>query len=180
MKKGDIWVSAVMYIALGVVVISIILAAGMPVINKLRDKNTILQTKDLMFKLDEAIRTTITEGPGSKRALMMQIGRGEFIVNNKDATTNPNTIEWSMDSKVILSEPGKPGIKVEEGSLKLSTDTTPTKGEYKVHISLSYSDIAQITTNLKKLSGNYNLVIMNGGMDDTTKKINIEINEAIG
>ncbi|MEW6063094.1 MAG: hypothetical protein AB1571_01855 [Nanoarchaeota archaeon] len=171
MKKADIWVSAVMYIALGVVVISIILAAGMPVINKLRDKNTILQTKDLMFKLDETIRTVLTEGPGSKRALTMQIGRGDFVISN-------NVVEWSMESKVILSEPGEPGVEVKEGSLILRTDNTATKGEYKVHVKLDYSNIAVINTNLKKLSGNYNLIIMNSGVDAESNMIKIDINEA--
>ena len=51
MKKGDIWISAALYFGLGIVVLSLILAAGLPVINKLRDKNIIIQTKEIMFKL---------------------------------------------------------------------------------------------------------------------------------
>ena len=38
-KKGDIWVSAILYFGLGIIVIAILLAAGLPVINKLKDKN---------------------------------------------------------------------------------------------------------------------------------------------
>jgi len=56
MKKGQIWISAVLYIALGVVAISIVLSAGVPLINKIKDKNTIVQTKDILFAVDNIIR----------------------------------------------------------------------------------------------------------------------------
>ena len=34
-KRGDIWISAVLYMALGIIVIALILAASLPVIDRL-------------------------------------------------------------------------------------------------------------------------------------------------
>ena len=56
-KKGDsTWISAVLYFGIGIIIISILLAAGTPVVNRIRDKNTILQTKETMSNLDDNIR----------------------------------------------------------------------------------------------------------------------------
>ena len=67
MKLGEVWVSAVLYLALGLILITIVLAAGIPLINKIRDRNTVAQTKDILFVLDKNIRTVASEGTGSKR-----------------------------------------------------------------------------------------------------------------
>ena len=82
-KKGDIWVSAVLYIALGMVVITIILSAGMPLINKMKDKNTIVQTKDLFFNLNANIETVANEGLGSKRFI------STFLISSGDMKIDP-------------------------------------------------------------------------------------------
>ena len=44
-KKGDIWISAALYTALGLILITVILSVGMPFVNKIKDRNTVLQTK---------------------------------------------------------------------------------------------------------------------------------------
>src|SRR3990167_9519809 len=88
-KKGDIWISAVLYFGLGIVVLSLILAAGLPVINKLRDKNIIIQTKDIMFSLDNLIRDVARSGAGEQRAVNLDIKKGQFLINN-----NHDTINW--------------------------------------------------------------------------------------
>ncbi len=174
MKKGDIWISAVMYIALGVVVLSIILAAAMPVITKLRDKNTALQTKELLFKLDETIRTVFTEGPGSKRAVKIQLGRGDFVI---DEVTD--RINWTTKTKVVLSEPG---TTVKEGNLNILTNPTKVTNEYETSIWLDYLTIADIQSKIKKLAGSYNLIIQNSGVEPgciTNCRIRVTISEAV-
>ena len=70
-KKADIWISAALYFGLGIIVITIILSAGLPLINRLKDKNTVIETKDVMFKLDTAIREVIRNGPGEQRSLSL-------------------------------------------------------------------------------------------------------------
>ena len=54
-KNGDVWISAVIYIGLGIVLLSIILAAGLPVIDRMRDTYTAKQTKEIMLTVDQNI-----------------------------------------------------------------------------------------------------------------------------
>ena len=79
--KGQIWISAVLYSALGIIIITIILSAGLPLINKIRDRNLVTQTKDIMRTLDDNIKKVANEGPGSKRFLSpLIIDGGELVI----------------------------------------------------------------------------------------------------
>ena len=72
-KKADIWISAILYIGLGVILLSIVLAIGIPTVNRIRDKNTAIDTENLMNELDSNIRTVYSEGTGSKRPFKFEI-----------------------------------------------------------------------------------------------------------
>ena len=99
-KNGDIWISAVLYLGLGLLVITLILSAGMPLVDKLKDKNVISQTKTLLFAVDENIRAVTSEGPGSRRLLSpFDIGKGEIYVE-------PNRIRWQMKTPAKIMESG--------------------------------------------------------------------------
>ena len=80
------WISAVLYIALGTVAITIVLSAGVPVINKIKDKNTIIQTRDIMLSLDNIIREVRDEGTGSRRVISPFTIKGGsmFIKDNEN------------------------------------------------------------------------------------------------
>ena len=112
-KKGDIWISAVLYFGLGIVVLSLILAAGMPVINKLRDKNIVIQAKEVLFKLDNNIREVARGGPGTQRLITIDIKKGNFKIDE-----NSNQIMWEYEGKAMLSELGS---VIEEGTLRTET-----------------------------------------------------------
>lgn len=155
-KKADIWVSAVLYIALGVIVITLILAAGVPLINKMRDRNTLTQTKLLMGAIDENIKIVMNEGPGSKRVLSpLNINSGEINVNEENIT-------WSLTTKNKLMEPG---ISFDEGSLIIHMDETDIVDEYKLNIEMDYKNkvTLNLTTKNNPLSGNYKMVIEHRG-----------------
>src|SRR3989344_4483624 len=117
-KKADIWISAVIYIGLAITILTIVLAAGMPVINKLRDKNVEIQTRDVMSSLDDTIRTVVKEGPGSRRTPVIKINRGEFKIDEAQ-----NEIVWTLsNSKFMFSQPDVP---IDEGNLKINTENSP-------------------------------------------------------
>lgn len=147
-KKGDIWVSAVLYIALGMVVITLILSAGLPLISKMRDRNTIAQTKTVMFNIDNNIKAVANEAKGSTRYLSpVDISAGEFIIDY-----DADVIKWSMKTKnkmMEVSAPDKP-IIFNEGDLKLELKTTAIEDEYDMTLSFDYSGKEDIS-----LSGNY-------------------------
>lgn len=159
MKKGETWISVVLYIALGTIVLTIVLAAGMPVINKLRDKNIVSETKDVFHQIDETVRTVVNEGPGSQRIRTVQINKGLFQV---DPSTD--SIGWLMDTKYIESEPG---IVIKEGTLDiLSYEDKYVIGKYWTSLNLTYANIAdiQLDSTSQTFTGRFDLVIRNDGV----------------
>lgn len=138
-KKGDVWISAVLYFGIGIVVLTILLTAGLPVINKLRDKNIIVQTKEVMHTLDENIREVMKDGPGSQRLVTVNLKKGSLNIEG-------NKVKWVYDrSKVPISEvnPDNEGdIVASEGNLKVKTIQGTEKGVYIIEIFADYSDLA--------------------------------------
>src|SRR3989338_6651354 len=154
-KKGDIWISAVLYFGLGIVVLSLILAAGMPVINKLRDKNIVIQAKEVLFKLDNNIR------------------KGNFKIDE-----NSNQIMWEYEGKAMLSELGS---VIEEGTLRTETKKGNEKGEYVVKMWVPYTSdnrdkLLQLNQEgIQTLQGTSQLIIKNAGAPNGI--IQVEIKE---
>jgi len=181
-KRGDVWISAILYFGIGIVVITILLAAGLPVINKLRDKNIIIQSKQVMHTLDENIREVIREGPGSQRVVSVNIKKGSFVIDSG----GENNIVWVYEnSKVPISEPG---IDVPEGKLNIRTEKAPVEGTYNVEISIDYSQLADIVKEgSTTITGLSDLVIRNNGQSvdnpltadiDESLMLQVSINEA--
>ena len=101
MKKGDVWIATVIYIAIGVIILTLIVASGVPLINDMRDRNTFVQTKEVMHSIDEAINQVVSEGPGSRRALNpVIIKKGELTI----MTGVENQIYWQMQTKAKIQE----------------------------------------------------------------------------
>ena len=169
MKRGDIWISAVLYMALGIIAISLILTAGLPLIEKAKDRNTVIQTKNLMFTLDEKIKTVANEGPGSQREL------NPFIINSGKLIIDENNdrITWTMETKARLSEPN---ILIEEGSLNMLLNKTFVKDKFNINLFLNYNDI-DLKLNSpfgNPFTGKYKTVIKHTGQFTGNKPI-IEI-----
>ncbi|MCD4759711.1 hypothetical protein K8R33_02395 [archaeon] len=158
-KDGGIWVSAILYIAMGVVLLTVVLAAGLPAINKMKDSYTSRQTKDLMITLDNNIRNVFHEGPGSQRIVSINIGRGDFIINE-----GSDEITWELESSAIISEIGQ---TVNEGNLKILTQKTGVKDKYEIYLTLDYDAIGLdiVYTGPQKLSGDHKFSILNKGED---------------
>lgn len=173
-KRGDIWISAVLYIALGVVAITIILAAGVPLINKLKDKGTITQSKEFLNVLDKAISDVRKEGTGSKRFLSSAIIKGgEIVIDSKN-----DRIKWSMKITNVLVEPCDgykseetsledciaKGVVIREGNLYVYQTSTIVKDEYMARVELDYPNVDILTNNQNPLSGKYSFSIENTGL----------------
>ena len=163
-KKGDIWISAALYTAIGVIMVTLILSVGMPFVNKLKARNTVLQTKNVLYEFDSAIRSVYNEGFGSRRPLFVEIGEGDFmidIVNEK--------ISWKIISDEKLGiEPDLPK-PIEEGNLKISSRSLGQG--YEIELYIDYKGDIDVESSLKLLSGKYNLVIEH--IYDTKDHVNI-------
>ncbi len=169
-RKGNIWISAALYFGLGMVVLSIILAAGMPVINKLQDKNIILQTKDVFFTLDNHVREVARGGPGTQRLLRVQMKRGSMEIDS-----DADTVSWSYQTKALLSEPGVP---ITEGNLQILTEPGNVVGEWETTLFLDYDGVVDLdytTGGVYALQGGTDLVIQHAST--TGDVVNVVISE---
>jgi len=159
-KKGDIWISAVLYLGLGVLALTLILAAGMPLVQKLQDRNVITQTKNLMSTVDENIRAVTNEGPGSRRFL------DPFEVRQGDLYVESNRVRWELKTSVKLLESG---ITLKEGSLTLAENETNIVDEYLMNVYTDYDNIAMLDLDSEyenPFQGIYSFTITNtGGFD---------------
>ena len=166
-KKGDIWISAALYTAIGVIMVTLILSVGMPFVNKLKDRNTVLQTKNVLYEFDSAIRSVYNEGFGSRRPLFVEIGEGDFTIDNVN-----EKISWKIISDEKLGIEPDLTKPIEEGNLKISSKTLGQG--FEIELFLDYKDEIDIESSLKLLSGKYNLVIEH--TYDTKDHVNIREN----
>ena len=83
-KTGQIWISAALYTALGVILVTLILSVGLPFVDKLKTRNTVLQTKDVLYSFDSTVRAVYLEGLGSRRPLFVDIGEGDFLIDSQN------------------------------------------------------------------------------------------------
>jgi len=157
-KKGDIWISAVLYIALGIILLSIVLAIGIPTIQKMQDNNLAKQTKEIMLTMDSNIRSVYNQGPGAQTQLKIKIGKGDL--NIVVSETDPDTIKWTTRTKAILSEPD---IEVSEGNLKILTANSVQEGEYDLSLTLEYSQLDLQFDGINPIRGTHLLSISNQG-----------------
>ncbi|MDP4012169.1 MAG: hypothetical protein Q8R00_01000 [Candidatus Nanoarchaeia archaeon] len=176
-KKGDVWVGAVLYMALGVIAITVILAAGLPLIQKMKDRNTIAQTKELMQVLDETIRRVASEGPGSQRQLSpFVIKSGELYIDEKDAIgVGSNTISWKSKTGALIMEPG---FDKKEGNLEIRLDLTNVEEEYDIRMRLDYREFldANLVSDFgNPFTGEFSLLVKNTGKFDSNGLSTIDL-----
>jgi len=173
-KKGAaVWISAVLYFGLGVILIAIILGASLPTINKIRDKNIITQTKEIMHNMDAAVREVVRQGPGSQRVMDVQIKKGQFIIDPIQ-----ETMTWTYNSKVAISEIDET-TEIQEGSLKIHTKSGIEEGTYDIQIQLTYTSIAdiQFSNPTQTIEGLSSLSIKNEGINELTKMPKVGVSE---
>ncbi len=171
-KRGVIWVAAVLYIAVGMVVLGLILASALPALGKLKDRNVYAQTKELFFVLDKNIRQVVVEGVASQRELNpLTITKGTFFLN-------ASNIYWSMKTEALIIEPSTESEKIvkKEGNVEIWQEKTSVKGEYVLHLDIYYSqDTGQIKLILDPasvgmpLQGTYSMLVKNLGVGDSSK-----------
>lgn len=146
-KRGDIWVSTVIYIAISIIVIAIVLLAALPLIQKLKDRNVTIQTKNILTQIDKNIKEVISSGPGAKRVIspiIIDSGLLEIDALNSD-------INWTMKTKDASAEPG---ILRQEGSVFIIVNErkaggSVVEGEFEIMQYLSYKENPRLEISLK-------------------------------
>jgi len=155
-KKGvSVWVSAVLYFGIGILIIGIILAAGMPVVDRVRDKNIATQTKTVFYTFDKVIKDVAKEGGGSQRIMTADLKKGVLTFNQ-----SADTMRWNYQTKAILTEPN---TTVKEGPINITTLAMPAKGMYNLTYAMGYHCNLKINTTLESISGTRELLVYNTG-----------------
>lgn len=142
-KKGDIWISAILYVVIIVVAIALILNAGTPIINQMRDKISFTRARDTMLNIDKHIEDVASEGRGSQRVVPIEIGKGKLKVKNSELVW-----EIETDSKIVSSR-----TKVDIGNLYIVSNANVQ--------ATTYNDFYILQTELgatDKISGDIFLV----------------------
>lgn len=119
-KKAQIWISVVIYVLVVTAIIAIILQAGIPLLNDVRDNNKYSKAKNTFASLDSYIREVASEGAGSQRVVTLEIHEGELILDN-DAVA----LELETQSELL-----EPRSSVKLGNLVIISGSNVKATEY--------------------------------------------------
>jgi type II secretory pathway pseudopilin PulG len=128
-KKGQVWVETVIYVLIGLALISLVLSFVMPRINQQRDKIIVDQTVVSLSKFDRKINEVINGGRDNKRIVDFSMKQGSFYINSEE-----NEIVFVLEG---LSKPySEPGIEIPVG--RVNVETTEGRKTSSVNLTLEY------------------------------------------
>ena len=110
--KGQIWISAVLYMLIISVAVVIVLNVGLPLLDSMKDKTAYVKTRDTLLSIDKNIEDITAEGEGSQRIVNVEIQDGEL-------TLADGTLVWELKTDADIVEPRS---KTEYGNLVVSSD----------------------------------------------------------
>ena len=147
-KKGAIWVSAVIYVLIGVVVLTVVIEAGVPLIKKLQERSDVNRARNTFTAIDQQIQEVAKEGQGSQRVVPLEISEGTVRVED-------NKLRWKIEttSKII-----EPKTRVELGNLVIASDVDVSAAE---HASSFIIQNSKILVNFTKLGSQSNQTTVN-------------------
>lgn len=112
-KKGQVWISAVLYILIIVVAITIILNTGLPILEKMKDKTVFVQAKNTWTNLDQYIQRIKDEGQGSQRVIPIEIRKGDVSVEG-------DRLVWQIETEAEILEPRS---SIDIGNIRISSNS---------------------------------------------------------
>lgn len=115
-KQGAIWISAVLYLLISVLIMVIILQIGVPVIESMQDRSVVQDTQNQFQQLDTMIQTVARQEVGSRRTLPLELQEGEAVFNEDQMTWYMEHDRELLDQDVILSR----GNMVVSGGMDVS------------------------------------------------------------
>ena len=132
--KADIWISTVIYLLIGLSVISGLLIAARPKIEEARDRINIQSMINAFNTIHSYIRD-VNDVPGTTRILEIKINKGEMKILPLE-----DKIEWTITTNFVFSEPG---VIQQVGNIYLITEK---QQKITTKIFLNYTTPINITT----------------------------------
>jgi type II secretory pathway pseudopilin PulG len=170
MKIGQIWVENVIYILIGLTLITAVLAIAFPQINKIKDKAIVEQTISALEDLNKIINE-VKQTEGNIRIVQLKNSRGNIYIDGEK-----DVIKYELeDTNLELSEVDS---EINYGEFTLLTTNYGSK--YKITIWKNYTSLDfKINKNdenkdeietLQPGSTAYKITIENEGISTLNKK----------
>ncbi len=147
-KRGEIWVSAVIYVLVGVIVLTIVIQAGVPLIKKLEERSNVNRARNTFTALDQQIQEIAKEGQGSQRVVPLEVSEGTVRVED-------SKLRWKIETSSKIIEPK---TRVELGNLVIASDVDVSSVEYPGSFIIQNS---KILVNFTKLGSQSNQTTVN-------------------
>lgn len=96
-KKGEVWVSAILYTLIITSAIVLVIKIGVPMIENMSDKSSFSNAKSTMLSIDKTINEVANEGEGSQRVIPVDIKDGKIFIKN-------NELSWEIKTKNDIME----------------------------------------------------------------------------
>lgn len=147
-SKGAIWVSAVIYVLVGIIVLTIVIEAGLPLIKGVRERSDVNRARNTFAALDQQIQELSREGQGSQRVVSLDVSEGTVKVED-------GKLRWKIetDSKVL-----EPRTRVELGNLVIASDVDVSAAD---HASSHILQNSRILVNFTRFGSSSNRTSLN-------------------
>lgn len=119
MKKAQIWISAILFILVITVSLTIVLQAGTPIIENLQDKTIFTRQKNLFLALDQHILDIAAEGQGSQRVIPVEIEKGDLEVTG-------GALRWVFRTNARILDSGQ---EIDLGNLFITSNADVSVSE---------------------------------------------------
>jgi hypothetical protein len=100
-KKGAIWISAVLYLLISVLIMVIVLQVGLPVIDSMRDESVIQNMQNQMITIDDAIRDVSDQEVGSRRKVTVDLQEGSLQAGEDRLSWDMQTEQEIVDQRLL-------------------------------------------------------------------------------
>ncbi|NIO44539.1 MAG: hypothetical protein GTN36_03230 [Candidatus Aenigmarchaeota archaeon] len=160
MKGIDTLMAAVFIILISVAGIAIVLETSQPSVGRLEEISLMKESKNILTKIDDAVKDVAQQGEGSTRVLTFSVGGGEYFI---DAEKEALIFFMTSRSQIIGV-----GISTTEGNINMFGEPN------RVLLNISYSKI-NVTEGGRFGKGYRNLFIRNNGYDFANQKQIISI-----
>ncbi len=124
-RKSQVWVSAILYVLVVVLAMTLILEATVPLINNMKDKTAFSKQKELFLSLNDYFREISQEGSGSQRTIPIYVDKG-------DITIEGGKLKWQMETKSKIIEPR---TKIDLGNLVVASNADVKAYELEKNLS---------------------------------------------
>ena len=142
-KRGAIWVSAVIYVLIGVVVLTIVIEAGIPLIRSLQERGNVNRARNTFTAIDGQIVEVAREGQGSQRVVPLEVSEGTVKVED-------GRLRWKIETTSKVMEPR---TRVDFCNLVIASDVDVSASD---HVSSHILQNSRVLVNFTRFGSSAN------------------------